>query len=151
MNERQKVIDDLLVEFQELVGWTDWQGHTEVAMNQQAAALVNFVADRLDPQRKAIHEGVHHPNNFDWHESASQDGTHLNVCGEIGVDSASVTVTIGDISPDFRMSIYTPEGDGSYQVLAGRVRGIGRCLVVAFDLPQSDFPSWASPKGERDE
>jgi hypothetical protein len=34
--------------------------------------------------------------------------------------------------------VETPSGDGAYVVLAGKIEGVGKCLIVAFDLEQGD-------------
>lgn len=70
--------------------------------------------------------------------------SRLERVGSVGVDSASVRVSIviGDLSPEWRgtfdVRMLTPEGDGRYDILAGKIKGLGRCIVVAFDTNQDD-------------
>lgn len=100
-----------------------------------ARGIVNFVIDNLDANEKSIHEGVDHPGSIDWDGLAGQQGDHLTLVGHLGVDGASVkvTISIGENDVDYKTHIYTPDGDGTFEILAGRLTGLGRCLVVAFD------------------
>ena len=83
------------------------------------------------------------PNDVHWERLENLAGdSFLTSIGEIGVDSASVTVEtiIRDLEGASQVRtkhrIQTPDGDGVYRVLAGKIKGIGRCLVVAFDEEQ---------------
>jgi hypothetical protein len=85
-------------------------------------------------------KGVWNPTT----KSYDEDATELHEAGWVGVDSASVTVRIhitdigSGLTTRFSQQIFTPDGDGSYRILAGRIKGLGRCLVVAFDLEQDE-------------
>ena len=74
---------------------------------------------------------------IDWKSVAGHNEGILTKIGEVGVDSGSIAVTIqvrdiGDgVEAVFNCS--TPEGDGRYSVLAGKIKGIGRCMVVVFE------------------
>jgi hypothetical protein len=143
--DRNEIADRLVEEY-------EWWVEGDSPRHQEAYKLVNFVADHLDPDRKAIHEGRDWPASFDWDNLATHDGTYLGRVGQVIVDGASVIVTIGENKPDVRFHFFTPDGDGAYNVLAGRVRGIGRCVVIAFDLPDPATPDWSKvTRGESDD
>jgi hypothetical protein len=84
------------------------------------------------------------PTEVRWNEveKRAEDESYLQEIGGVGVDRASVEVAIliGDLVPDvmvrMRNVVFTPEGDGEFRVLAGKIKGIGKCLVVAFDAEE---------------
>ena len=73
------------------------------------------------------------PAKIDWEKIEREEPGYLCEVGRVGVDSASVKVEIKihDIGTEF--SCFTPEGDGLYRVLVGKIPGVGRCLLVCFE------------------
>lgn len=131
MNKREAVVDLLLDSRNDL--FPDWGESLED--RQRAREIINFVLDNIDPGERGIHEGVGWPGSIDWDNVAAMDGDYLGLVGSLSVDGASVKVevTIGENDVNYRTHVFTPDGDGGFAILAGRLRGIGRCLVVAFD------------------
>lgn len=82
------------------------------------------------------------PATINWKEIEliAEEKSYLSTIGSVGVDSASVTIEIivkdilTGLKTEFESSIITPEGDGRYTILAGKIENIGRCIVIAFDL-----------------
>ena len=52
--------------------------------------------------------------------------------GDLGVDSASVKITIGDGAVPEQIDFWTPEGDGRYSIWAGTDPSYGQCIVISF-------------------
>jgi len=85
---------------------------------------------------ETTHWGSHvFPTNIDWADIDKKAGDKSYLCklGLVGVDGASVKVTFGDTVCPIQFEAFTPEGDGSYAVLVGKIEGIGRVMLVAFD------------------
>ena len=81
------------------------------------------------------------PKNIDF-------DSEIREIGYVGVDSASlnVKIIIGDLMGEHKIEIdnrmFTPEGDGTYKLLAGKHKEFGRCLIISFDMEQSDLDDW---------
>lgn len=113
-----------------------WDREPESAAEwEEASGLVNSVLDIVTPNTRTIHEGNQWPGEIDWDHLRATQGTHLTTVGRVSVDGASVGlgIRIGESGVDYQTRVFTPDGDGGFMVLAGRVKGIGLCLMVAFD------------------
>ena len=98
------------------------------------------------------------PGQIDWEKIDSYKKSYLSKIGSVIVDGANVEVTIsvadaiytekGDDYSDagikFKSEVFTPDGDGCYEVFVGKLEGIGKVLLVAFDRDEDDQESETS-------
>lgn len=119
--------------------WDDYQGDEPETLEEynHARLLVNTVLDALGGPVRHLHETTHGSLDPNWEQLGAGGGTYLSQVGTAIVDGGTVgvevDVRVGENEVNYATRIQTPEGDGGYVILAGRVDGLGRCIVVAFD------------------
>jgi hypothetical protein len=75
---------------------------------------------------------------------ADSEESFLSKIGSVGVDGADcrIDIGIGDaVSPKqitFTLDVFSPQGDGTFPVYVGHIKGIGRVAIVAFDQEQEE-------------